>query len=282
MRKEVTEEIANLLIEKLNEYTAGNNPVFLSRIPKNYNSTKPYRGINTLILSFRELKERYDFSEWVTLKQWNEKGGKIRKGEKATNIVYWQPVSKEIEVKDEETDSVKKIESSYCIGRTYSVFNRSQVEGLEEAKESTPEETDSDKEAEAMKFFNSSAKIVTVDGDMSFDKETIYIRDRSTFNSTEDYIAALSYLTANKLGGCKDEKLVPIKELVSEIAAGFISGYLGYNYKFSDQNLHRINAWISFIGGNKGVVFKACAEAQRVLDMFINNHSNTEDLLGNI
>lgn len=282
MRKELVEEVANTLIEKLKEYTNSDNPVFISRIPRNYVSSKLYRGVNTLILSFDELKNRYSSSEWGTYQQWKGKGAQVKKGEKSKQVIFWSPITKKTTYTDQSTNEVKEEEVVNFIARTYNVFNKDQVEGLEdpvvEAKE------DSALEEEAIKFFKGSVEINTIERGFYFDSTSVHLEPRENFKSSEEYISLLSYLTASairkdmKESKAKTASNNAIDELISEIGAGFISGYLGYNYKFSEHNLHQIQGWIKTLGGNKNLVFRACSEAQAVLDRFINSHSNSNDL----
>lgn len=54
-------------------------------LPRNLVSKKPYRGINVFLLS----ASRYVSPHWLTLRQANELGEHIRKGEESTAVVFW-------------------------------------------------------------------------------------------------------------------------------------------------------------------------------------------------
>lgn len=280
MKNEIINSVADMLIEKLEAYASDSNPVFMARIPKNYVSSKLYRGINTLILSFKEMKNRYQSSQWATFKQWSESNFHVKKGEKSTNVIFWSPIFEKSVEEDPVTGQKTEVESVVrFISRTYKVFNKSQVEGTGPNEDAMVEENPM-LEEEALQFFKGSVEINTTEGKSFFEEGKVFLPAREEFKSSEEYISTLSYLTASSIRKSMEKKnWKAIDELVSEIAAGFISGYLGYNYKFSDQNLHLIQSWIKTLGGNKNLVFKACAEAQAVLDRFINSHSNTNDLL---
>ena len=58
--------------------------------PINVTSKKPYRGINTLCLWAAAQAKGYESGEWGTYKQWQERGAQVRKGEKATLVVFWK------------------------------------------------------------------------------------------------------------------------------------------------------------------------------------------------
>ena len=75
---------------------------------------KPYSLLNQMLLGKP--------GEYLTFKQVQQEGGRVRKGEKAHMVVFW----KWMDVKDEETDEVKQIPFL----RYYNVFHIDQCEGL--------------------------------------------------------------------------------------------------------------------------------------------------------
>ena len=83
-------------------------------VPINYVTRKPYRGINTLLLP--------NGGEYLTYLQAKEAGGNVKKGEKAHIIVFYKP----LEVKDENTEEVKKIPFL----KYSNAFHISQCEGI--------------------------------------------------------------------------------------------------------------------------------------------------------
>jgi antirestriction protein ArdC len=84
--------------------------------PINATSKKPYRGINTVCLWAAAQAKGYERGEWATYQQWQDKGGQVRKGEKATLVVFWK-FSNESESQDEETNRGRLL-----FTRGYSVF----------------------------------------------------------------------------------------------------------------------------------------------------------------
>src|ERR1700741_740744 len=58
--------------------------------PINVTSKKPYRGINTVCLWAAAQAKGYEFGEWGTYKQWQERGAQVRKGERSTTVVFWK------------------------------------------------------------------------------------------------------------------------------------------------------------------------------------------------
>src|SRR5215471_11410070 len=58
--------------------------------PINVTSRKPYRGINTVCLWAAAQAKGYEHGEWSAYQQWQEHGAQVRKGEKATLVVFWK------------------------------------------------------------------------------------------------------------------------------------------------------------------------------------------------
>ena len=90
--------------------------------PVNLVSRKPYQGINVILLRSTCRSSPY----WLTFKQAKDLGGHVRKGEKATPVVFWKWTERT--ERDPETGEERK--DRFPILRYYSVFNADQVEGI--------------------------------------------------------------------------------------------------------------------------------------------------------
>src|SRR5712692_5822293 len=96
--------------------------------PINITSKKPYRGINTVCLWAAAQAKGYERGEWATYQQWQERGAQVRKGEKATTVVFWKFANSSAETQEDgEEHAVSS--SRLLFTRGYSVFNASQVDG---------------------------------------------------------------------------------------------------------------------------------------------------------
>ena len=104
----------------------GTRPV----LPTNALTGQAYRGVNILSLWITAMDRGYDSGEWATLRQWNEKGACVRKGEKASPIVLY----KEITIANAaEADSGECETEQRRLARGYWVFAAEQVEGYQPA-----------------------------------------------------------------------------------------------------------------------------------------------------
>lgn len=95
------------------------------RLPTNFVTKKAYQGFNVLSLQLAAQLAGYPASLWASFNQWKSAGASVRRGEKATQIILFKPVTKTEKSEDGETDKTK----TFPILKTWSVFNISQVEG---------------------------------------------------------------------------------------------------------------------------------------------------------
>ncbi|MEM8493984.1 MAG: ArdC-like ssDNA-binding domain-containing protein [Planctomycetota bacterium] len=128
------QHITDLVLQKLDEGTVPwQSAVIGNELPQSLSTGKPYRGVNIFLLAMTALAKQYDSPWWVTFKQAVEWGGKVKKGEKATRIVFW----KKLKPKEDPDDGRRPGELSAddlkpkFILRHFSVFNaKAQCEGL--------------------------------------------------------------------------------------------------------------------------------------------------------
>ena len=79
----VTDKIINLLEQGVVPWR---RPWTSAGLPRNLVSKKSYRGINHFLLS----AFKYVSPFWLTMRQANELGGHVRKGEESTLVVFWK------------------------------------------------------------------------------------------------------------------------------------------------------------------------------------------------
>lgn len=95
------------------------------RLPTNFVTKKPYQGFNILALQLAAQGHGYPASLWASYNQFRSVGAQVRKGEKATQIILFKPVTRVETGKDGEADKPK----TFPLLKTWSVFNISQVQG---------------------------------------------------------------------------------------------------------------------------------------------------------
>ncbi len=117
----VTERIINLLESGVVPWR---RPWTSTGLPRNLVSKKPYRGVNFFLLS----ASKYVSPFWLTMRQANELGGHVRKGEESTAVVFWKidDVKQSTEGLDNE-ETGGKTRRRFLL-RYYRVWNLEQCE----------------------------------------------------------------------------------------------------------------------------------------------------------
>ncbi|MFZ1548327.1 MAG: ArdC family protein [Candidatus Nitrotoga sp.] len=98
-----------------------------SAMPSNLVTGKPYRGINVIMLYVDAMSHNYSDCRWLTFKQANEIGARIRKGEHGTPIVFYR-LREVNDATSNETETDTATKHSIPMLKTYTVFNASQLE----------------------------------------------------------------------------------------------------------------------------------------------------------
>jgi len=148
-------------------------------LPTNAATGQAYRGVNILSLWVSALERGYDSGEWATLRQWNEKGAKVRKGEKASPIVFYKPITVRAEPEVEETEGAT---DRRRFARGYWVFAAEQVAGYQPATALPPNPIERIAAAEA--YFGATGAKVVVGGTQACYRpstDTIHMPDEARF-----------------------------------------------------------------------------------------------------
>lgn len=155
---------------------------------------KPYSLLNQMLLG--------KAGEYVTYKQVQQEGGWVRKGEKASMVVFWRWIDKE----DEETGEVKQVPFL----RYYNVFHLDQCEGLE-AKHTKPLQNSANADAAAEAIIADYVKRegVTLEhqqGDRAFYRpstDTITLPLMRQFKETAEYYSTTFHEMTHSTGHAK-------------------------------------------------------------------------------
>lgn len=242
-------------------------------MPKNLISKKDYRGVNIFLLG----AQGYASPWWLTFNQAKAKCGKdggVRKGEKGTPVIFWKVLDKK---------GGKPGEKSFIL-RYYTVFNASQVDGLE-----LPEST----EAPALTFnpIEQCEKIVrsyktvpAIDHGgsrayyiPSFDR--ICMPEKDTFNGVEEYYSTLFHELTHSTGHedrlKRDGIMNPIQfgsheysfeELVAECGSAFLCAQAGILDHTLDNSAAYIANWVKKLKSEPKWVVEAASKAAKAAD----------------
>src|SRR6266849_4804332 len=119
----VTERIINLLEQGVIPWR---RPWSAARAPRNLVSKNNYRGVNFFLLSATEYVSPY----WLTLRQANELGGSVRKGEHGQIVMFWKVDRDAGPENDAEAEKIEECDKSRrrFVLRFHRVWNVEQCE----------------------------------------------------------------------------------------------------------------------------------------------------------
>jgi antirestriction protein ArdC len=219
------------------------------------------------------------FSYWLTLKQANERGGSIRKGEKSTSVVFWKWLQPSAATDDTEDTAVKQIP----LLRYYNIFNLEQCRGIASPAMAdkgpfTPIEI-------CEKLVNNMPQRPTIDhGEplayYRLRDDSINMPQPECFDGAEAYSSTLFHeLThstghESRLNRHKEEQAncefgspeYSKEELVAEMGTAFLCGVCGIENKTVDNSAAYVASWLRKLQNDKQMVILAAAQAQRGAD----------------
>lgn len=277
-QSEIRSSITNRIVAALKDglvpwrrpWTTVNDPV---RFPTNFISQRPYRGVNTLMLQLTEMEKSYPSGFWATFNQWNYLDCHVRKGERATQIILWKPVTK-----TKQTDKGEE-KSSFPIMRTWSVFNVAQCEGkIADRYRATPNTSGKILEADVHEEFERAVAATQADirfgGDRAYysrNQDCICVPKREDFNSfpsfAETILHELSHWSESRL---KWTGSYAAGELRAEISACFLASSLGIpNSEDLTNHAAYIKSWLEALENDPKFIFQAATAASKAADFIL-------------
>jgi antirestriction protein ArdC len=253
--------------------------------PKSMQTGKPYRGVNAFLLAVIGMERGYTSSQWVTYKQAQERGGKVRKGEKGSPVVFW----KRLDVEDKQTGDKRQIPFL----RYFTVFNAEQCDGVEYDKAVFPlSEFQKIERAQALVDGMPQRPELKVGGfkacyQPAFD--TVWLPEPRAFKTEAEFYSTafheLGHSTGHhsRLARKKDLKAwagfgsheYSQEELVAEMTAAFLCGHCGIEAATIENSASYIDHWRRVLKADNKCVVVAAAQAQKAAD-FILAHQMAE------
>lgn len=237
---------------------------------RNLVSGKSYRGINRLLLGMAG----FESATWATFQQWKEKGASVRRGEKATHIVFFKPVTKEKQGANGETETAK-----YALLRGYCVFNAGQVDGFTEAAPSSTI-TEFQRHERAEETMRRTGAEIRHGGNDAFyipSQDRVQLPSKEAFLAPANYYATafheLTHWTGAKhrldraLNNAFGNPEYAFEELVAEMGAAFLCAEHGVQGEI--RHAGYIQHWIKALRENDRAIFKASALAQKAADYLL-------------
>ena len=247
-----------------------------AHVPKNATTRKRYRGINILALWATAMVRGYDSPYWATYRQWAALGGQVRRGEKASTIVFYKQVERADPTPSEDAEGV----GTRWVARASWVFNEAQVEGLTSKEAVDSEVNPVDVLADADAFVSSVGATIIEGGDRALYKpstDTIHMPDRYRFHGTDTSSATEAYYAVllhelvhwsghdsrlkRNLSGTFGAMAYAMEELVAEFGAAFLCADLGVSAQPREDHAVYLSSWIRVLKERSRAIVSATSAA---------------------
>ena len=235
---------------------------------------KPYSLLNQMLLGKP--------GEWFTWNQIQKLGGKVRKGEKSSMVVFW----KQCPIKEEDPATGEKVERMIPMLKYFNVFHIDQTEGIE-AKTIDPEAydpvTDSGADAIIADYLQrSGVKLEHRHGDEAFYRpsdDRVVLPLREQFRDMAEYYSTafhelthstghrsrLDRLSRNAFFGNEEYSR---EELVAEIGAAALLNHCGIETAGSFKNSTAyIQSWLRALRNDKKMIVSASGAAAKAFEL---------------
>ena len=281
MSKSVYEMVTDRIIEQLESgvipwekpWTGVRSGAF-NRVSK-----KSYSLLNQMILKHE--------GEYATFKQWQDLGGKVRKGEKSEIIVFW----KVLPVEEEQEDGTKTVKQIPLL-KYINVFHISQVDGAEPLpKEELNDIEPIEQAEEVLKDYwtREHIKVEHVAGNKAFyspNMDMIHLPLFEQFTNAEEYYSTAFHESVHstmKESRCNREeerkgKIAAFgseeyskEELIAEIGSANLLNIIGIETrKTFRNNAAYIQNWLSVLKNDVKFIVSAASKAEKAVNYILN------------
>ena len=267
-------EITNRIISELEK---GNIPWHKPWVASgdciSHSTGKSYSLLNQMLLGRP--------GEYVTFKQCQQEGGRVKKGAKSQIVVFWKWLEKE----DEETGEKKEI--PYL--QYFNVFHIDQCEGLKaKYTQELPATVDPDQKAEEIisdYCAREGVRIEHVEGNHACyrpNADAVTLPLIEQFASVAEYYSTAFHELTHSTGHQKrldrlantaffGSESYSKEELIAEIGAATLVSHVGLETANSFRNSAAyIQSWLSALKNDKRMIVSAAGKAEKAVNLILN------------
>jgi len=281
MAPDIYSQVNNHILAALEQGIIPWKRPWTGQLTTNYDSGKQYRGVNILTLGLAEMVCGYSSPYWMTFLQAQKHGGHIRRGEKATYIVFSDKKVREVEKEDGTKD--QKI---YYFIRSFPVFNWDQTEGVPKKEIGPALDPDRDLIAVADRILSQmpNPPAYRESGVSAYyipTKDIVNLPPIETFRTTEGYVATkfheYGHSTGHKarlnrpgvmgvasFGG----ENYGFEELIAELTSAYLCAGNGIDNTLENSTAY-IQNWIKVLKDDKTMLLKASGKATAAVEYIL-------------
>ncbi len=274
------------IVDKMKESLEYKTPWMVCDFPP-YNPVTGtyYKGINFVSLISKGYNDPrfFTYNNLQELSKEKDKKFLIKKGEHGSAV--FKAIQKGI-FKKNEKDENEEIAKFWMSVHAGTVFNASQIDGLEPFVEKKLENFESQEEIEKIvEAFQKETGLNIEHQDIknphyTYSNDTIYIPLKENFKEAKDYYNVLLNLIGqstvhqkrlNRVHKDQDEKKKSFEFLVGELSSYFLGAriHLPYQAEINEQQISYLKLWVKDLENDKMLIFKAASKANQVVDYIL-------------
>jgi antirestriction protein ArdC len=271
----VYEIVTEKIIKQLESGVAPWRKPWTCQTPVNLLTQKEYRGLNVFTLASQGFPSRF----WLTYNQATKLGGRIRKGEKSSPVIFWN-IGDEQETTAQ--DGAKETSRPFLL-RYYSVFNLSQAEGID-IPASLLQETRTNDPIETCEQIVTNMPVPPAfeQSDKAWYSPTNDVVGRPArglFHSSEEYYATEFHELAHSTGHAKrlrrenfdnpvsfGSESYSKEELIAEMTSAMLCGIAGIEQRILENSAAYLKTWITRLKSDSRLLVSAASQAQKAAD----------------
>jgi antirestriction protein ArdC len=234
---------------------------------------KPYKGINQILLSLAASKSGFQSRWWGTFNQVKANGGYVLKGEKATKVILWKPISRK-----RTDDDGQEVDDDFLVMREFHVFNAQQTSGLDlyQVGFAPPKNDTGERYQHADEVIEATGADIRCGGNEAFYRsgdDYIQVPFRHQFETPEAFYETtfheLCHWSESRVGFDRSqaENTYALGELCAEIGSCFLMGELGLPTTTNMTNhAAYLENWLQGMNGDPKFIFRASAQASKAVE----------------
>ena len=274
MRRDVYAEVTERMMDALESgVIPWRRPWTTMGAHRNLTSGREYRGINVFLTALSAMRGGFEYPLWVTMRQANRLGGRVRAGEKGTMVVFWEPRVEVRKLDDGEEEQRRRL-----VFKKYYVWNVEQIDGLVLPELPKPRVADEHEGAEAVWAGYGDRPGLEHGGSAAFYAhalDVIQMPDRAWFESTSAYYQVLFHEAIHSTGaktrlnrstltqaGRFGDANYSQEELVAEMGGAMLLARAGLEPAYENSGAY-LRGWLKALHEDKRLVVVAAQSAEK-------------------
>ena len=280
LHQQITDQIVRALETTTDDFVMPWHRAAATGHPVNATSQRRYNGINAISLWVAAMNVGYATPEWATFKQWRDTGAQVRKGEKASLIVFYKTFTPSTGKAEAISSADTEAPDRRFLAKPSWVFNAAQVDGYEAAIPIERPQTLFERISTAEHAIRAADANIRYGGSRAYyDRLTDHIQipeagdfiGSPTSTPQEAFYSTIFHELAHWTGseprlnrekGARfGDKPYAFEELIAELSAAMSCAEFGISCTPRLDHAHYLNSWLKVLKDDKRAIFTAAAAA---------------------